>query len=120
MPAARLDISAPNVLIASGLIISPGPVARFAKKGAKGSFSSISTVESSTTVTLLIAFKYSLAGVSRLGSSSRSRLTFTASALKGDPSWNRTPLRRLKRYFLPPSLAVQLVANPGANCGPPV
>src|SRR3989442_3988818 len=50
------------------------------------------------------------------GSTMRSKVTFTASAPRGVPSWNLTSLRSLNVYVVASGEAVQDVASPGANC----
>src|SRR6056297_1466698 len=49
------------------------------------------------------------------GSTMRSNVNLTASALNGVPSWKVTPSRSWKVYSVASSLTLQAVARPGAN-----
>src|SRR6267378_2980201 len=64
---------------------------------AKGPSVVSSSVASSTTLTAVIGFKTAASGFLVFGSTKRSRLYLATVALNGEPSWNFTPWRSLKR-----------------------
>src|ERR1700716_2844392 len=59
-----------------------------------------SSVASSTTLTAVIGFRTAASGFLVLGSTNRSRLYLATLALNGEPSWNFTPWRSLKRQVV--------------------
>ena len=93
--------------MAVGLPMAKANMARLSRKVPWGSLRSIWTVLASTACTLRItspkaatSVQYSKVTSPREGCSSsiqRSKFHFTASALKGVPSWKVTPSRRLKK-----------------------
>src|SRR5437667_7704498 len=67
---------------------------------AKGPSVVNSRVASSTTLTVVIGFKTAASGFLVFGSTNRSRLYLATVALNGEPSWNFTPWRSLKRQVV--------------------
>ena len=68
-------------------------------------------MEGSTTSTRSISLKFELPRI--LGSLARSRLNFTASALKSSPLWNFTPRRSLISHTWGETSLGSSVANAG-------
>src|SRR5437899_1965601 len=67
---------------------------------AKGPSVVSSSVASSTNLTALIGFRTAASGFLVFGSTNRSRLYLATVALNGEPSWNFTPWRSLKRQVV--------------------
>src|SRR5712691_9442878 len=67
---------------------------------AKGPSVVNSSVASSRTLTAVIGFRTAASGFLVFGSTNRSRLYLATVALNGEPSWNFTPWRSLKRQVV--------------------
>src|SRR3954454_1146588 len=85
---------------------------------AKGPSVVSSRVASSTTLTAVIGFRTAASGFFVFGSTKRSRLYLATSALKGEPSWNLTPWRSLKRHVVSFTVSQDTAsAGWGTSCG---
>src|SRR3954453_17727109 len=77
-----------------------------------------SSVESSMALTAVIGFRTAASGFFVFGSTKRSRLYLATSALKGEPSWNLTPWRSLKRHVVSFTVSQDTAsAGWGTSCG---
>src|SRR5688572_21632952 len=77
-----------------------------------------SSVFGSTTLTAAIGLRTAASGFLVLGSTKRSRLYLATSALNGEPSWNLTFSRSLKRHVVSLGVSHDVArAGIGASCG---
>ena len=111
--AAELPNALPCSAATAGLTIADETWAIVGSKAPNGYLVTIRTVSGSTTSTRSIIVKSDSRLWFATGSSTRAKLSRTASASNGVPSWKRTPLRKWNVQVTPSSATLQRSARRG-------